>query len=204
MTDLDKAIADIADIRSRLAAGTMFQGFGPAVIATTGALAAAAATAQALWPDNLASTPEGFLAVWVGVAIVAAGLIGIEMVARSRRRHGGLSTAMILNAVEQFMPAGFAGAVIAAVFLEFAPRNLWMLPGLWQIFVALGIFAAARSLPRLMTLAGGFYFVAGTAVLIIATKEQALSPWAMGLPFGVGQLFVAAILHIAEGEGDEG
>lgn len=204
MNDLDKALADITDIRSRLAAGAMFQGFGPAVIAATGALALAGAAAQTLWRDLLADTPESFLALWIAIAIVAAGLIGIETIARSRRRHGGLATAMILNAVEQFLPAGFAGAAIAAVLLKFAPQNVWMLPGLWQILVALGIFAAARSLPRAVALPAGWYFVAGAAVLIVASQEQTLSPWMMGLPFSIGQLLVAAVLHFAEGECDEG
>jgi hypothetical protein len=202
MTDVDKALADLADIRTRLAAGTLFQGFGPAVIAMSGFLAFAAAAAQALWPDPLANSPEIFLAAWIAVAVVAAALIGIEMVARSRRRHGGLSTAMIVHALEQFLPAGFAGAVTTAVFLKFSPLNTWMLPGLWQIFVALGTFAAARCLPRTVMLAAAWYFLSGTAVLIVAAGELALSPWMMGLPFGIGQLLMAAALHFAEGEYD--
>jgi hypothetical protein len=203
MTELDKALADISDIRSRLAAGTLFQGFGPAAVAATGALAIAAATAQVLWPELLGSTPETFLAVWIAVAFLSAALIGAEMAARSRRRHSGLSTAMIANALEQFLPAGAAGAVIAAGLERYAPQNLWMLPGLWQLLVALGIFAALRSLPRAVLFAAGWYFVAGAAVLVIASKDQTLSPFMMGIPFGIGQLLAAAVLHFAEGEGDD-
>ena len=36
MQDLHKALADIGSIRQQIAAGTMFRGFGPAVVATTG------------------------------------------------------------------------------------------------------------------------------------------------------------------------
>jgi hypothetical protein len=202
MTELDKALADLAHIRARLAAGTLFQGFGPAAIAATGLLAIATAEAQALWPHPLARSREMFLAVWVAVALATAALVGGEMIARSRRRHGGLSTAMIVSALEQFLPAGFGGATVAAVFLRFSPQNCWMLPGLWQIFVSLGIFAAARCLPRAVMLAGAWYFLAGTAVLILASEDKALSPWLMGLPFGAGQLLMAAALHFAEGESD--
>lgn len=202
MTELDKALADLAHIRARLAAGTLFQGLGPAAIAATGLLALATAEAQALWPHRLAASGEIFLAIWVAVAIAAAALIGGEMIARSRRRHGGLSTPMIVNALEQFLPAGFGGAAVAAVFVRFSPQNCWMLPGLWQIFVALGIFAATRCLPRTVMLAGAWYFLAGTAVLILASEDEALSPWLMGLPFGAGQLLIAATLHFAEGESD--
>ena len=40
MKDIDRALADISDMRNQLAAGTMFRGFGPAVMALSGALAA--------------------------------------------------------------------------------------------------------------------------------------------------------------------
>lgn len=203
MTDLNKALADISNIRSQLAAGMLFQGFGPAVMATTGVLAIAAAAAQTLWPSRVASTPEAYLAVWIGIATAAALLVGAEMIARSRRRHSGLSTLMIVNALEQFMPAGVAGAAVAAVLLKFAPENLWMLPGLWQIFVALGVFSALRSLPRAVVLVAFWYFLTGAAVLIAASQDLTLAPWMMGLPFGGGQLLAALVLYSAQGEGDE-
>ncbi len=202
MTDLDKALADITDIRIRLAAGMLFQGFGPTVIAATGALAIAAASAQMRWPDRLAASPDSFLIVWLAVAVIAAALIGVEMVARSRRHHGGLSTAMIVNAIEQFLPAGFAGAAIAAIIYTYAPQNVWMLPGIWQIQVALGIFAAIRSLPRTVVLAAVWYFVAGAAALAVASADRSLSPWMMGLPFGAGQLLLAGALQYAQGDRD--
>jgi hypothetical protein len=39
MSDLDKALADIIAIRSQLAAGTAFRGYGPATMAATAAVA---------------------------------------------------------------------------------------------------------------------------------------------------------------------
>ena len=46
MRDIDRALADITNIRSQLATGTMFRGFGPTVIAVTGLLAIATAANQ--------------------------------------------------------------------------------------------------------------------------------------------------------------
>lgn len=200
MKDIDRALADISSIRNQIAAGTMFRGFGPAVIAGTGGLAVVAATAQTIWPNLLADDPATFLACWVAVAAISAGFIGIEMLARARRHHAGLADTMILNAVEQFLPAGFAGAAVAYVLFKFAPATLWLLPGFWQILIALGIFASARSLPRLIPVVGGWYFVAGVCVLIVASFSQSLDPWMMGGPFAFGQLLMAAILHLDAGE----
>jgi hypothetical protein len=201
MNELEKALADIADIRSRVAAGTLFQGFGPAVLGASGLLAFAGAGAQTFWP-SLAKTPEAYLAVWTGIAVIAAALIGTGTIGRSRRHHGRLSSVMIVKAIEHFLPSGFAGAAIAAVLLKFAPQNVWMLPGLWQILVALGIFAASRSLPPAVIIPAGWYFVSGTAMLIEASAEQALTPWMMGLPFGAGQLLVAGVLHFSGAAND--
>ena len=39
MRDLDKALADIIAIRSQIAAGTAFRGYGPATVAATGGVA---------------------------------------------------------------------------------------------------------------------------------------------------------------------
>ena len=34
---------------------------------------------------------------------------------------------------------------------------------------------------------------------MLASESHALSPWTMGLPFVIGQLLMAAILHFASG-----
>jgi hypothetical protein len=199
MQDLNKALADIGSIRQQLAAGTMFRGFGPAVVALTGVLAAATTIAQSVWLHAPRHHPLDFLAAWAATAVAGAALIGAEMIARTRRHHGGLADAMLLNAIEQSLPAGIAGVAIGLVMVGLAPEAVWVLPGLWQILLGLGIFASVRSLPRAVGLAGAWYVAAGVFVLALSSQTQALSPWTMGLPFVVGQLMLAAILHHAEG-----
>ena len=109
---------------------------------------------------------------------------------------------MIYQAIEQFLPAGAAGVGLGVVLWHTAPDTLWILPGVWQVLVSLGISASARSLPRIVTLVGAWYFVAGFAVLMLASESHALSPWAMGLPFVIGQCLMAAALHLASGDDD--
>src|SRR3981081_4302757 len=202
MRDFDKALADIFAIRSQIAAGTAFRGYGPAAVACTGGLALLTALAREFWLEGPTGQPLIFVAMWAVAAAVSGGLIWIEMQARSRRHHSGLADAMIHQAIEQFLPAAVAAALLAVMLWKFAPETLWMLPGLWQLLVGLGIFASVRSLPRTVAFAGAWYFVVGFTVLLLASQSHALSPWTMGLPFVAGQLLMAALLHFASGETD--
>src|SRR5262245_33462960 len=102
MQDLDKALADITAIRSQMARGAEFRGYGPATIAATGVLAIAAATLQAFWLPDPATQLLSYLALWVATALLSVILIGSEMVARTRRIHRGLADEMIHAATEQF------------------------------------------------------------------------------------------------------
>lgn len=202
MSDLDKALADIIAIRSQLAAGTAFRGYGPVAMAATGAVAFGTALAQFVWLDDPTAHPLAFLLGWAAAAALSALIIWVEMLARSRRHHSGLADAMIYQAVEQFLPSAVAGILLAAMLWKFAPDALWMLPGLWQVLVSLGVFASVRSLPRSVALGGAFYFLAGFTVLMLASQTHTLSPWTMGLPFAIGQCLMAAILYFASGADD--
>src|SRR6185369_5543154 len=132
--------------------------------------------------------PLTFLFGWAAAAGLSALMIFTEMVARSRRHHSGLADAMIYQAIEQFLPSAVAGVLLAFVLWKFAPESLWLLPGLWQVLVSLGVFASVRILPRSIAFGGAWYFLSGFTVLLLASQNHLLSPWSMGLPFAVGQL----------------
>jgi hypothetical protein len=195
MTDLRQALAEINAIRTQVARGTQFRGYGPGSVAASGILALLVATAQSIWLTNTAHDAVAFLAVWVGVAAVAVVSAAIEMIARARREHSEFAGEMIHSAVEQFLPALIVGLLLTAVLMRVAPHDLWMLPGLWEVVFSLGVFASCRFLPRQMFAVGVWYLVAGLTCLIIASVDRSLSPWTMGIPFGVGQLLVAAVLR---------
>jgi hypothetical protein len=203
MRDLEKALADILEIRIQLAAGTAFRGYGPGAVAATGILALATAAAQTLWLDNPGGDPLVFFSCWIATAFVSTVIVGTEMVARTRRHHAGLADEMLWNAAQQFLPAAAVGVLLLATLSRFAPDSFWMLPGLWQILVGLGIFASLRTMPRAFALGGAWYIVTGFVVLALAAETRELSPWAMGLPFGLGQLLLAGILRLVCGGDDE-
>lgn len=201
MRDLDRALADISEIRSQIARGTEFRGYGAATLAATGVFAVLAALGQARWLADAAHAPIGYVLLWAGTALVSLAVIAGETVARSHRVHSGMAQEMIFAAAEQFLPSGIAGVLLTAVLLRFAPEASWMLPGLWQVVFALGVFASCRFLPRAMLLVGGWYLATALACLVLARGPYALSPWAMGAPFGIGQFLVAAILQLAAWRG---
>jgi hypothetical protein len=195
MNDLDKALADIVEIKSRLAQSSEFLGLGPAALAASGVLAFLVAMAQSILPG--ATEPTAYFAAWVATAIIACSLIGAEMLRRGRHHHAGLADQMIREAVLHFVPAGVAGAALLAFFVQSAPSDLWLVPGLWLILVSLGIFAATRSLPPGMIYAGAWYLLTGFTVLLLSANGHTLNPWSMGLPFSLGQCGIALLVHRA-------
>ena len=200
MNDLNKALGDISSIRRQLARSTEFRGYGPATLAATGGIAILAAAAQSVWLPHPANRIPAYLAIWISTAIVSAALIAVQTVTRSQRIHSGMADEMIRMAVEQFLPAAGAGALLTFVLVDFVPSALWMLPGLWQITFSLGVFSSCRFLPRPMAAAGAWYLLTGLTCIALA-DDRALSPWAMGIPYGMGQLLVAGILFSTAQEG---
>jgi hypothetical protein len=203
MADFERALNDISAIRVQIARRTLFRGYGPATLAVTGILALLAAEVQSIWILNPATEVPSYLGLWIATATASVIIIGIEAVTRSRRVHSGLADEMIQSAVEQFLPAAGAGVLLTLVILRFAPESLWMLPGLWQIVFSLGIFASCRSLPRPMNAIGLWYLGTGLACLVFAKDVHAFSAWAMGTPFGVGQLLAAALLRRVGGRDEQ-
>jgi hypothetical protein len=202
MNDLNRALGDISSIRRQVARSTEFRGYGPATLAATGGIAILAATAQTLWLPDPANRIAAYLAIWISTAVVSAGLIGVQMVTRTHRMHSGMADEMIRMAVEQFLPAAVAGALMTLVLAGSVPSALWMLPGLWQVIFSLGVFSSCRFLPRPMAAAGVWYLLTGMACIMLA-NGRALSPWAMGIPYGAGQLLVAGILFFTARKGSD-
>jgi len=194
MPDLNRALAEIRQIRCQVARDTQFRGYGPASITASGTLALVVAAVQAHWIEQRADFMT-FAAVWFATALVSIAMVAVQTTVRARRVHSGLAPEMIQSAVEQFLPALVVGVLLTAVVVRAAPRETWMLPGLWQLLFSLGVFASCRFLPRHTFAVGVWYLVTGLATLFVQGDSETLLPWTMGIPFGVGQLLVAAIMR---------
>jgi hypothetical protein len=183
-----------------MARGTEFRGYGPATLAATGVLAFLASGLQSHWVRDSGRDIGAYLMIWIVTAAVSVILIAIETIRRARRVHSGLARQMIHSAVDQFLPAIVAGLLLTVVLVRYQTQSLWMLPGLWQVIFSLGVFSSCQFLPRPMFAVGVWYLAAGITCLAVGGGAWALSPWAMGVPFGIGQLLVATVLHFREAD----
>lgn len=197
MNDVDRALSQIEDMHAHLAASTRFQGIAPEVNALSAILVLVVATAQTLWPQILAPDALGYIVVWAAVSLASTCLVGAEAVSRARRLHGPLAPSMLRLAMLKALPFTATGLVITGVICILSIENAWLLPGMWQLLVALIGFSAASSLPRTIIWAASWYFLCGTVVLAIGAGTEELSPWMMGIPLAVGQVIVAIIFYSA-------
>jgi hypothetical protein len=193
--ELREALTQITEIRLQLARTEVFRGYRAMPVAFSGGVALLAAFIQAGTIADPALQIGPYLVLWIGAAVLSAVGAGVEMMIRARTAASPLTRELTWLALEQFCPPLLAGALVTVVLVRVAPENLWLLPGLWQIFYGLGIFASYRLLPKPTFWVGVFYLGTGLAVLALANEAAALSPWAMGVPFSAGQLLAAAVLY---------
>jgi hypothetical protein len=195
MTELREALSQIAEIRMRMAETEVFRGYRSLPVAGSGMLAIIAAITQPFWVADPSRDILGYCALWIGVAAVSVAAAGLTMLLRDRFGSASTTREVTLLAVSQLAPSLVAGALMTAVIVRKAPEAVGLLPGLWQVLLSLGLFASCRLLPRAVFWVALFYLLSGVAALALARGEWLLNPWAMGLPFGVGQLSAAAVLY---------
>jgi hypothetical protein len=190
--ELRDAIDQITTIRTQLAATERLRSLRAVPVALSGAMAFAAALVQQQLLTDPAHDLARYLMLWIGTALLS-GIAGAATVVRAAQRsESALGLANARHASLQFAPSLVAGAIVTAFIALRMPEHLWLLPGLWQILFGLGNLAAQLLLPAPARLVGALFLASGALCLWLG--EAALDPWAMGLPFTVGQLSLAAIL----------
>jgi hypothetical protein len=199
--ELREAMAQIAEIRQQMARGQLFRGYRAATTAFSGVAAIVTAAAQSALLREPGREPIAFVQLWVLAAVASVVVVAMEMVIRVRRSASGVQKQLTMLAVEQFVPSIVAGGLLTYAVCAYAPLQTWMLPGLWMVVFALGMFASSRLLPRTVFGVAGFYLVAGVMTFVLSAPEGdrlpglAYSPLLMGGVFGVGQLATAGILY---------
>ncbi len=192
--ELRDALTQITEIRARLASAEVYRGYRALPVAFSGVIALLAGFAQGVYLEEPASRVGLYLSLWVGAAILSMLVAGVEIGIRALREDSRVSRASTRVALQQFSPPVAAGALVTIVVFQAAPESVWLLPGLWQIFYSLGIFASGRLLPRPTYWVAAFYLLAGCLVLALG-PQRAFEPSCMAIPFALGQFMAAVILY---------
>lgn len=193
--ELREALDSIATIRRRMAETEVFRGYRALPVALSAVFALIGGFLQPILVPRPEQDVPGYVALWSAVALLSIAVAGLAMFVRDRVAGASLTRPVTWLAVGQFVPCLVAAAAVTAVIVRVAPDAAWVLPGLWQVFFSQGVFASCRLLPRPAFAVGVLYLIAGVITLVAARGPDALSPWAMAVPFGVGQLAAAAVLY---------
>lgn len=193
--DLREALDSIAVIRRRMAETEVFRGYRALPVAFSAILALSAGfLQQTILPRPDQDVPS-YVLLWSAVALLSILAAGLAMFLRDRVAGVSSTRPVTWLAIGQFLPCLVAAAAVTVVIVRIAPQSAWLLPGLWQVFFSQGVFASCRLLPRPAFAVGVFYLVSGIVTLVLARGPDALSPWAMAIPFGFGQLLAAGVLY---------
>jgi hypothetical protein len=205
MVELEEALTRIAEIRQTMAKAQLFRGYRAAGALVSGLAAFVGAAVQTWWLPRPTERIFAWLILWQAVAFISILAAGVTMWSRYRRYASQLERDATFAALEQFLPAIVAGAMLTVVIVRFARESIWMLPGLWGIVYGLGLFASRKMLPGAMFWVAGFFLLFGCVCLVRAQGDEGLAPWTMGGMFGIGQLLGAIVLYwnLERGHGRE-
>ncbi len=193
--ELREALEQIQEIRGHLATTETFRGYRAVSAAATGLMAVVAAFLQPRLVGDPGANLLPYAWFWTFTAIVALAGNGLQILyvyLRSQSAHRRATTRIVIG---QSLPALIAGAVVTFALGSRGQAEICLLPGLWAVLFAMGVFASRRYLPRAIGWVGLFYLLSGSAVLVFLPGTAALSPWVMGAIFGFGQSAAALVLY---------
>ena len=198
MSDVEQAIAQIADIRARLAASSRFRGYAPESVAILGLLSAVLTAMQVLWPDRFAASGVQLVRDW-GLLLAGGCLcIAAEAVLRTLRANDGMASPALLTALRVVIPSTVMAASVCAAVIVYAPQACWIVPGTWQMLIGLAVFSSYPFMPRRIAWPGTWFMISGAAGLFLAGRQGDLSPLQVGVPFVVGHVGIAWALFEKE------
>lgn len=189
MRDLERALADIAEVRERLGHVQRFKGYSGIAAITSGAFALACGPLQAMLVPRVQTVHEGHLyfALWFACCaasiLVNYGAIAHWYVNDATARERWQTATVGLSIV----PALILGAMLSVAFLR---ANLYAyLPAVWYGCYGVGLFASRTMVPRAVVPIAAAFLIAGVLLLFVP-PSIALSGWVLSLGFGVGQILI--------------
>ena len=191
--EVSRAIADLEEVRTRLAAVQRFRGLSGGAALASGVAAIASGLIQAAsvpHPDSLGSAAR-YLTIWIACLVcslaVNYGAIVVWMI-----KNWSVRSRVELKTVGMtILPSIVAGGLFTAVFI--LRGQLGLLPGMWCLCYALGLIASrAMAPPGIGWIAA--LFAASGAALLFAPGSNALAWWVMPATFGIGQVIIGILV----------
>lgn len=187
MTELERALLDIAEVRDRLALTQRFKGYSGVAAVASGVFAWVAGAVQyrlAPAPAN-ASELRLYFAIWL-VCAAAAMIVNYGAIAHWFARDASARDRWQTRTVGlSILPALALGAALSFA-LFWADRGS-LLPGVWCGCYGVGLFASRTLVPRGVVPIAALFLLAGIA-LLAAPPAIALAWWVLPLAFGCGQV----------------
>ena len=193
MTDLERALADIAEVRERLSHVQRFKGYSGLAAIASGVFAVAAGIVQWLLVPSVQSVAQGHLyfAIWFSCCAAALAV-----------NYGAIAHWYINDATarERWQTATVGFAILPALVLGAAlsfgllRANLFgFLPAVWYGCYGVGLLASRTMLPRTVLPIAALFLAAGV-VLFFAPQPVAMAWWVLALGFGAGQIAIGALV----------
>ena len=197
--DVSRAIADLDEVRSRLAAVQRFRGLsGPAALASgLGALGTGAVQLAVIPHPAGAEDASRYVALWIACLAFALAVNYGAVAVWLARNWSSRTRTELRTAAFAIVPSITAGGVLTGALL--ARGEIGLLPGTWALCYGLGLIAARAMLPRGM-IAIALSFAAVGSALLFSSGANALAWWVMPLTFGAGQIAIATLLLRDEAE----
>ena len=195
MSEVEQAIAQIADIRAQLAASTRFRGYAPEAVGVVALLSLMITVMQVFWPESYAANDQQYVLIWSLMMGGGCLLIGGEAILRTRRTRDCMAHPMLISAMRIIAPAIVIAAAVPAAVLIYAPQASWFVPGIWQMLIGLVAFASYSTMPRNIIWGAAWFLCSGAVGLFLAGAQGGLTPLVAGVPFVIGHFGMAWILR---------
>jgi len=193
MTEIERALLDIAEVRERLGASQKFKGYSGIASILSGAFAIVAGIVQAVLLPDPVRGPHVYFAIWLiccaASVIVNYGAIAHWFVSDESVRDRWQTRTVGLA----ILPAVVLGAALS--FALYDAGQTGFLPGVWCACYGAGLFASRTMVPRGVVPVAALFMLTGIALLFVP-PAIALQWWIPASAFGLGQIAIGAfVLH---------
>jgi hypothetical protein len=191
--EVSRAIADLEEVRTRLAAVQRFRGLSGGAAFASGVAAIVSGVIQAASIPVPATPADGARYVTIWIACLACSLaVNYGAIVLWIARHWSVRSRVELKTVGMtILPSVVAGGLFTAAFV--LRGELGLLPGMWCLCYALGLISSRAMAPPGIGWIAALFATSGAA-LLFAPGSNALAWWVMPATFGLGQIVIGFLV----------